>query len=69
MESVEQHEDGLTYVKLTLTSGETVYAVNLGEKWDPASNIGKKYNLYGNYLGAYEDTEAPLFAIFFAMNK
>lgn len=69
VESVETREDGLTYVKLTLTTGETVYAVNLGEKWDPASNIGKKYNLYGNFLGMDADGTTPLFAIFFAVNK
>ena len=61
--------DGLTYVKLKLTSGETVYAINYGDRWSPASNVGKKYNLYGNFLGMYEDGSSPLFAIYFAVSK
>ena len=69
VESVETGADGLTYVKLKLTSGETVYAINYGERWSPASNVGKKYNLYGNFLGMYEDGSSPLFAIYFAVSK
>lgn len=63
-------DDGYSYVRMTLIpSGETIYVLNLGAKWDPASNIGSNYNLYGNFLGTYTDGTSPLFAAFFAVNK
>lgn len=70
VESASTGEDGVMYVKLKLASGETAYAMNLGDRWNPTENIGKKYNLYGNFLGTYEaDGTSPLFAIFFAVSK
>lgn len=67
---VTQTEEGYSVVRMTLAgSGETVYVINLSEKWSPESNIGKSYNLYGNFLGVYTDGTSPYFCAFFAMNK
>lgn len=63
-------EDGYSVVRMTVVgSGETVYVINLSEKWTPENNIGGSYNLYGNFLGTYEDGTSPYFAAFFAVNK
>ena len=69
VDSVTKGEDGYTYVQMTLVSGETVYVINFSDKWDPATNVGSKYNIYGNFLGTYTDGTTPLFAGFFAMKK
>lgn len=67
---VALNEEGYSVVRMTLAgSGETVYVINLSEKWTPENNIGGNYNLYGNFLGTYEDGTSPYFAIFFAVNK
>lgn len=67
---VALNEEGYSVVRMTLAgSGETVYAINLSEKWTPENNIGGSYNLYGNFLGTYEDGTSPYFAVFFAVNK
>lgn len=63
-------DDGYSYVRMTLVpTGETIYVLNLSGKWDPSSNIGSNYNLYGNYLGYYTDGTSPLFVAFFAQSK
>ena len=69
VDSVTKGEDGYEYVQMTLASGETVYVIDFGEKWDPSSNVGSKYNIYGNFLGTYTDGTTPLFAGYFAMKK
>lgn len=67
---VALNEEGYSVVRMTLAgSGETVYVINLSEKWTPENNIGGSYNLYGNFLGTYEDGTSPYFAVFFAVNK
>lgn len=67
---VALNEEGYQVVRMTLAgSGETVYVINLSEKWTPENNIGGSYNLYGNFLGTYEDGTSPYFAVFFAVNK
>ena len=67
---VALNEEGYSVVRMTLAgSGETIYCINLSEKWTPENNIGGSYNLYGNFLGTYEDGTSPYFAIFFAVNK
>ncbi len=67
---VALNEEGYSVVRMTLAgSGETIYVINLSEKWTPENNIGGTYNLYGNFLGTYDDGTSPYFAIFFAVNK
>ncbi len=63
-------EDGYSYVKLTLSgSGEVIYVIDLVGNWNPSSNVDKTYNIYGNFLGTYEDTNNALFCGFFARKK
>ena len=62
--------EGDTIIKMTVhKTGETVYVHNLSEKWAPADNIGKYYNVYGNYVGTYSDTECIEFLGWFAEGK
>ena len=54
-------------IKMTVNkSNETIYVHNLSTKWAPADNIGKKYNVYGNYVGTYQDTGCIEFYGWFA---
>lgn len=67
---VIQGEDGYSYVKATLAgSSEVVYVIDLVGNWNPSSNVDKTYNIYGNFLGTYEDTGSALFCGFFARKK
>lgn len=67
---VIQGEDGYSYVKLTLAgSGEVIYVIDLVGNWNPSANVDKTYNIYGNFLGTYEDTNSALFCGFFARKK
>ncbi|MDO4852828.1 MAG: hypothetical protein Q4A88_05325, partial [Clostridia bacterium] len=67
---VTKTEDGYSVVRMTLAgSGETIYVINLSEKWAPDNNIGGNYNLYGSFLGTYTDGASPYFAAYFAVNK
>lgn len=62
-----QTVDGVQLVKLTvLKTNETVYILNLSKEWKPADNIGKKYNIYGNFIGTYEETGCAYFIGWFA---
>ncbi len=50
-------KDNDIIVKMTIAyTGETVYVHNFNSKWAPEENIGKKYNVYCNFAGVYEDT-------------
>lgn len=67
---VIQGEDGYSYVRMTLLgSGETVYVMNLSEKWDPGKNINGNYRLYGFFLGTYQDSGNALFAATLAYSQ
>ena len=47
-------------------TNETVYVHNMSTKWNPSDNVGKKYNIYGNFIGEYEDTGCVEFIGWFA---
>jgi len=56
-----------TIVKMTVNkTDETIYVHNLSTKWAPSDNIGKKYNVYGNFVGTYQDTGCVEFYGWFA---
>ena len=59
--------DGQQIVKMNIIkTNETVYVHNLSSKWSPSDNIGKKYNIYGNFVGEYQDTGCIEFYGWFA---
>ncbi len=67
---VLQGEDGYTYVRLTLAgTGETVYVMDLMDGWKPESFVGTKFNLYGNLVGTYGESQSPLFAMYYFVKK
>ena len=54
-------------IKMTVyKSGETIYVHKLSKLMDPENNIGKYYNIYGNFVGTYEDTGCVEFLGWFA---
>ena len=54
-------------IKMTVyKSGETIYVHKLSKVMDPENNIGKYYNIYGNFVGTYEDTGCVEFLGWFA---
>ncbi len=62
--------DGGTIIKMTVyKSGETIYVHKLSSVMEPENNIGKYYNIYGNFVGTYEDTGCVEFLGWFAESK
>ena len=62
------NNDGDMIVKMTVNkTNETIYVHNLSTKWTPADNVGKKYNVYGNFVGTYSDTGCAEFIGWFAI--
>ncbi|MDO4835594.1 MAG: zinc ribbon domain-containing protein [Clostridia bacterium] len=54
-------------IKMTVyKSGETIYVHKLSKVMEPENNIGKYYNIYGNFVGTYEDTGCVEFLGWFA---
>jgi hypothetical protein len=61
--------DGGTIVKMTvLKTNETIYVRNLNPDWTPEDRIGSKYNVYGNFIGTYENTGCCEFLGWFVQN-
>lgn len=59
--------DGEQIVKMNiLKTNETIYVHNMSSKWTPGDNVGKKYNVYGNFIGEYQDTGCIEFLGWFA---
>lgn len=60
-------ENGYIIAKIKVkSSGETVYVLNMSEKWQPQENIGSSYRAYSTCLGTYGDTGCAYFACWFA---
>ena len=62
-----QTVDGIEIVKMNvLKTNETIYVHNLSTAWTPSENVGKKYNVWGNFIGVYGDTGCMDFIGWFA---
>lgn len=60
-------ENGYVIAKIKVKStGETVYVLNMSEKWQPQENVGSSYRAYSTCLGTYQDTGCAYFACWFA---